>query len=671
MANQTGTQTKISMQAIIWLLLSLSITFTLYAFNLENWVPACFVVFAIWRYLIEKNNWAYPKLWLRLPLTIAGGIAVLVTYGSLFGRDASVGLLAVMISMKLLETRTKRDFVVMVVLSYFLTVNILLFTQAIWVFLAVLLALTGLTACLISVSHQSKQTTISPQIWKVQAKLAGKLLLQATPIMLVLFVLFPRIPGPIWGIPQDAYSGMTGLSDSMEPGNISQLSLSSKIAFRVEFKSVIPANNQLYWRGPVLWHQEGRRWQMTSDSIPLPTETLETSGAATDYTITLEPHNRNWLLMLDLPDMASSTLPAEAHIKHDMQVLSKEPIRTRIRYQGHSYLHYTLGAELSEHERTLALQLLEDENPQTRQLAAKWASENKSPTAIIEAALTMFREQPFVYTLAPPRLGKEPVDDFLFNTKRGFCEHYASSFVYLMRAAGVPARIVTGYQGGEINPNGNYLIVRQSDAHAWAEVWLQDKGWVRVDPTSAVSPDRIEFGIGTALPDSNLLPLLSRQDYPVLKNLYMNWDAVNNGWNQWVLGYDQAKQLALLKKLINKDIAWEDIGLILVVTMIALMLFVSYLLLRNNGVLLNPTNKIYQQFLKKLSKAGVTKLRHEGAIDFGKRAAKTLPNKAIEILEISALYSSMQYAKDKTSSNITNKQTLNLLKQLVRNLKIK
>ncbi|MDI1308386.1 MAG: DUF3488 and transglutaminase-like domain-containing protein [Methylotenera sp.] len=673
MTNKAGTQTNLSMHAIIWLLLSLSITFTLYAFNLENWVPACFVVFAIWRYLIEKNNWSYPTLWLRFPLTIAGGLAVLLTYGSLFGRDASVALLAVMISMKLLETRTKRDFIVMVILSYFLTVNILLFTQAIWVFLAVLLALTGLTACLISVSHQSMQTNISTQVWKnhfkVQVKLAGKLLLQATPIMLVLFVLFPRIPGPIWGIPQDSYSGMTGLSDSMEPGNISQLSLSSKIAFRVEFKSAIPANNQLYWRGPVLWHQEGRRWQMASDRIPLPMETLQTSGSATDYTITLEPHNRNWLLMLDLPEISASTLPAEARVKHDMQVLSKEPIRTRIRYQGSSYLQYKLGAELSEHERTLALQLIEDENPKTRQLAAQWISEKKSPTAMVEAALKMFREQEFVYTLAPPRLGKEPVDDFLFNTKRGFCEHYASSFVYLMRAAGVPARIVTGYQGGEINPNGNYLIVRQSDAHAWAEVWLQDRGWVRVDPTSAVSPDRIEMGIGAALTDSDLLPLLSRQDYPMLKHLYMNWDAVNNGWNQWVLGYDQAKQLALLKKLINKDIAWEDIGLILVVSMIALMLFVSYLLLSNKGMVLNPSNRIYQQFLKKLAKAGVTKLKHEGAISFGQRAAKTLPNQASEILEISALYSSMQYAKQ-ANSKITNIQSLNLLKQLVNNLKV-
>lgn len=668
-------------QAINWLLISLCITYTLYAFNLNNWVPASFAVFAIWRYLIEKNNWPYPKLWLRLPLTIAGGVAILATYGSLFGRDASVALLAVMIAMKLLETRTKRDFIVMVILSYFLTVNILLFTQAIWICLAILLALFSLTACLISVSHQNMQPANHPQAWKVHAKLAGSLQLQALPIMLLLFVLFPRIPGPIWGIPQDAYSGMTGLSDSMEPGNINQLSLSSKVAFRAEFKSSIPANSLLYWRGPVLWHQEGRRWTMTSNNINLPTESLETAGLATDYTITLEPHNRNWLLMLDLPKVLSAdALPAEAAIKHDMQVFSKQPIRTRIRYEGHSFLQYTLGATLSDYERTLALQLIDDENPKTRQLATKWVNEQKSPIDIIQAVLSMFRNQSFVYTLSPPLLGSEPVDDFLFNTKRGFCEHYASSFVYLMRAAGVPARIVTGYQGGEINPSGNYLIVRQSDAHAWAEVWLQDKGWTRVDPTSAVSPSRIESGIAAALPDSDLLPLLSRQDYPMLKKLYLNWDAVNNGWNQWVLGYDQNTQLALLKKIIHKDIAWEDIGLILVSTMIALMLLVSYFLLRNNAAAPDPAKKAYQQFLKKLSKAGVNKLAHEGAVGFGERAAKSLPNQSIEIQEISALYSSIQYAKheiinaNKTAAHSKiaahNKHTLNLLKQLVKKLKL-
>jgi transglutaminase-like putative cysteine protease len=663
------------MQATTWLLLSLSITFTLYAINLNYWVSVCFVMFAIWRYLIEKNNWAYPKLWLRLPITIAGSATVLATYGSLFGRDASIALLAVMISMKLLETKTKRDFIVMVILSYFLTINTLLFTQAIWLFIAILLTLLGLTTCLITVSHQSKQPQSNARPWITPAKLAAKLLLQALPIMLILFVLFPRIPGPIWGIPQDAYSGMTGLSDSMEFGNINQLSLSSKVAFRAKFKSTIPANNQLYWRGPVLWHQEGRRWTMISDKLHLSTESLETYGDAQDYTVTLEPHNRNWLLMLDMPNPTDQSLPPNALINHDMQALSKEPIRTRIRYEGHSYLHYKLGATLNDYERTLALQLMEDENPKTRQLAAKWVSQKKSPAEIIELALKMFREQPFVYTLAPPILGRDPVDDFLFNTKRGFCEHYASSFVTLMRAAGLPARIVTGYQGGELNPNGNYLIIRQSDAHAWTEVWLANQGWVRVDPTSAVSPDRIEYGIASALPDSNLLPLISRQDYPVLKKLYLNWDAVSNAWNQWVLGYDQQKQLELLKNILNKNIVWEDLGLILVGTMIAIMLLISYFLLRNNSVAIDPIKKTYRQFLKKLSRVGVIKSAHEGAISFGERAAKTLPIQSVEIQEISALYSSIQYGRfeidDLSKNTIGNKHRLNLLKQLVKKLKLK
>ena len=649
-----------SMQTLMWLLASLAITFGLLAINLNSWIPASFVVFAVWRYLIEQNNWSYPKLWLRLPITLAGGLAVLAAYGSLFGRDASVVLFLAMLALKLLETKSKRDYIVMVILSYFLTVNILLFNQAIWIFFTMLLPLFGLTACLISTTHTNNTLN-----WKTQAKLASTMLLQAVPIMLVLFVLFPRIPGPLWGIPKDAYSGMTGLSDSMEPGSISELSLSSKIAFRVEFKSAIPPNNQLYWRGPVLWHQEGRKWQMTSDKLVLPQETLKVSGNTTDYTITLEPHNRNWLLMLDMP----TNLPPNATAKHDMQVLAREPVRTRIRYDGHSNTHYQLGKTLGDKERVLALQLLEDENPKTHALAAKWVNEKKSPEAIVDAALTMFREQPFVYTLAPPLLGREPVDDFLFNTKRGFCEHYASSFVYLMRAAGVPARIVTGYQGGELNPNGNYLIVHQSDAHAWAEVWLENKGWVRIDPTAAVSPNRIEYGIASSVADSALLPLLARHDYPMFKELYLNWDAINNGWNQWVLGYDEKKQLNLLKKMLGQKIAWEDIGLILVGTMIVLMLIISYFLLRNKHIVLDPLKKVYQSFLNKLVKANLIKANHEGVLDFSERAAQQLPDKARDIKEISELYSTMQYARNNNDEK--QKNAFTLLKQLVKGFNVK
>ncbi len=649
-----------NMRTLLWLLASLGITFTLLAVNLESWIPICFVVFAAWRYFIELKNWQYPKLWIRLPMTIIGGVIVLVLYGSLFGRDASVALFLMMLALKLLETKSKRDYIVMVILGYFLTVSILLFTQAIWVFFAMLLPLFGLTACLISATLGTSSVLMKTPM-KTEAKLAGTMLLQAVPIMLVLFVLFPRIPGPLWGIPKDAYSGMTGLSDSMEPGSISNLSLSSKIAFRVEFKSAIPPNNQLYWRGPVLWHQQGRKWQMTSDNLPLPLETLEVSGATTDYTITLEPHNRNWLLMLDLP----VDLPSSFIVKHDRQVLSREPVRTRVRYDGYSHTHYQLGKILSDRERDLALQLLEDENPKTHALAEKWVSDKKSPQEIIQAALTMFREQPFIYTLAPPQLGPEPVDDFLFNTKRGFCEHYASSFVYLMRAAGVPARIVTGYQGGELNPNGNYLIVRQSDAHAWAEVWLAGQGWVRVDPTAAVSPNRIESGIQNGISDADLLPIFARADYPTLKNIYLNWDAINNGWNQWVLGYDEKKQLNLLKKILGQKIAWEDIGLILVGTLIVLMLFTSYFLLRNKRVVLDPLRQVYQNFLNKLAKAGIIKESHEGVLDFAARSAAQLPEKAADIKEISELYSAMRYSSDSEKQN----NAFTLLKQLVKKFK--
>ena len=264
---------------------------------------------------------------------------------------------------------------------------------------------------------------------------------------------------------------MSGLSDSMEPGTISQLSLSGAIAFRAEFKGKVPPNSLLYWRGPVLWHYDGRSWRLSSPNLAIPRESLRVQGPPTLYSVTLEPHNRPWLLMLDMP----TSLPANAQFSRDLQVLSRAPVRARMRYAGSSNFSYTLAENLSDHERALALQLPAGGNPRSIALAQAWASAGKSPDSIVQAALRMFREQAFVYTLAPPLLQQNPVDDFLFNTRRGFCEHYAGSFVYLMRAAGVPARVVTGYQGGEVNPVGNYLIVRQSDAHAWAEVWFKGR----------------------------------------------------------------------------------------------------------------------------------------------------------------------------------------------------
>lgn len=627
-----------------WLLGSLALVMALHLAHLAVWISLFMIAFGVWRYQIAKNGWQLPRLAILLPLTLLAGLGIMLTYKGLFGRDASVALLAIMLSLKLMETRQLRDYVLLVFAGYFLTITAFLFSQSILVGAFILLPVLGLTATLISVSHPNGVLG-----WRFPAKLAGSLLLQAVPVMLILFFLFPRIPGPLWGVPEDSYKSMSGLSDSMQPGNISQLSLSAATAFHVQFQGAVPGNQQLYWRGPVLWHYDGRSWTMRSQAMrsqairsqngQLAPESLQSEDETTDYTVTLEPHNRQWLLMLDIP----VSQPADTQMSSDRQVLSREPVRTRIRYQGSSHLHYRLAQTLDARDRELALQLNDDENPRSFALAQRWSRETKSAQEIVNRALTMFRQQPFVYTLAPPRLGNNPMDDFLFNTRRGFCEHYASSFVFLMRAAGVPARVVTGYQGGELNPVGNYLIVRQSDAHAWAEVWLQDRGWVRVDPTAAVSPQRVESGINAALPDSAELPMLARRDYPLLRKLYLNWDAVNNGWNQYVLGYNQQRQLDLLARLMGGKVSWQDMVIAMMAALALAGLVIAYFVLRGTRLQQDPLQLLYARFQRKLARTGLQRLPQEGPQDFGRRAMLHLPSRAGQVDAVMQAYIAARY----------------------------
>ena len=644
-----------------WLLGSLALVMALHIAHLAVWITLFIGAFGVWRYLIERNGWQLPKILVLLPITVLAGLGIMLTYKGLFSRDASVSLLAIMLSLKVMETKTPRDYILLVFAGLFLTITAFLFNQSLLVGAFILLPVVCLTATLISVSHPNGDLG-----WQFPAKLASSLLLQAVPVMLVLFFLFPRIPGPLWGVPQDAYKSMSGLSDSMQPGNISQLSLSSAPAFRVQFNGKVPKNSQLYWRGPVLWHYDGRSWIMKSRELrgkdgKASKESLHVRGSSIDYTVTLEPHNRNWLLMLDMPN----TLPPDALVSSDLQVLSRDPVRQRIRYDGKSSLDYVLAKELDERDRELALQLNDDENPRSFALARQWSSSGKSPTQIVNSALTMYRQQPFVYTLSPPLLSSNPMDDFLFNSRRGFCEHYASSFVFLMRAAGVPARVVTGYQGGELNPVGNYLIVRQSDAHAWAEVWIQDRGWVRVDPTAAVAPERVESGIESALPDSAGLPMLSRRDFPLLRKIYLNWDAVNNRWNQYVLGYDQQKQMDLLSRLAGGKVSWQDMIIAMIVGVSSIGLVVTYFLLRGTRIKLDPLQRAYVEFLRKLERKGVKRNPHEGPVDFSRRAARQSPANAAEIHDITQAYSRLRYG----SKTTPDKSALAAFKQLVKRFK--
>ena len=627
---------------IKWLLASLGVLLATHALNLPAWLIGASMLLGVWRYITIAKPIFMPNRWLLILLSLILGLLIVLSFKGQFGRDASLSLLVMMTALKLLETRSLRDYMLCLMLGFFLVGNLFLFNQSMATLGLSIAPLLLLTATLVKTSIINQEHNQQPAQFLI--KLAGKLLLQSLPIMLVLFVLFPRIPGPLWSVPQDAYSGMTGLSDNLQFGNISQLTKNSSIAFRVQFQGAIPPKNQLYWRGPVLWHQEEYKWLMASDNIGLPTENLSVTGAATHYTITLEPHNRPWLLLLDMP----TSIPTNTKRTHDYTIVANEPVRSRIRYDGISYAHYQLEAKpLNERETIMALQITEGENPRTRALAQTWL--NLTPAQKINTALKLFREQNFVYTLRPLPLGKDPIDQFLFGTKRGFCEHFATSFVYLMRAAGLPARIVTGYQGGELNPNGNYLIVRQSDAHAWAEVWLENQGWVRIDPTAAVSPARVEQGIGDAILERDELPMMARHDFPLLKKALLNWDNINNGWNQWVLGYDDKKQLEFLSKISGKDVSMTDLVIGMIVTLLVAMAASAFLVLKKTKLKLNPAEKLYAKYLKKLKAIGLQPNIGEGVLDFGSRAAIVLPQQKSVILDIATHYNALQYGQAKNA----------------------
>jgi transglutaminase-like putative cysteine protease len=286
------------------------------------------------------------------------------------------------------------------------------------------------------------------------------LLLQAIPLMLVLFLLFPRIQGPLWGLPHDAHAGLSGLSDNMSPGSLNSLILSDAVAFRAAFRGRIPEAKALYWRGPVLWDYDGRTW--TAPRFVFNANELPSGEPTIEYTVTLEPHNKRWLFALEMPTQR----PPRAVATRDMQLLSATPVRSRMRYDMSSQLQAAYGAEDGESILQRALQLPEGYNPRTLDHAKELRRKYRDDRQLVSAVLTDFRNENFVYTLSPPLLGQHAVDEFLFDTRRGFCEHYASAFTVLMRAVGIPARVVTGYQGGQVNPVGDYVLIRQADAHA-------------------------------------------------------------------------------------------------------------------------------------------------------------------------------------------------------------
>ncbi|OAJ71099.1 hypothetical protein A7976_06570 [Methylobacillus sp. MM3] len=632
----------LSFSNLRWLLLSMALVLAPMFLHLTLWVPIFALLIGAWRYSLAARQQPLPGTRILLPMTLLGAGAIVASYGGSFGRDASVALLTLMLSMKLLESNNRRDAMLLISLSWFLSITTFLFTQSLLMGLYLALPVFALTITLVGVSHPNSSLPFRT-CWRLSAGMLG----QALPVMLVLFLLFPRLSGPLWRTPGDATSGMTGLSESMSPGSIGELSLSDEPAFRAEFSGELPAPNQRYWRGPIFWHFDGRTWRPGTQASTLVQETLESTADAIDYTVTLEAHNRNWLFALDLPAMA----PPDGILRHDYQLVTRQPVNTRVRYQARSYLTYRLQLQLDDASRRHALQLPKGSNPRSHALGEEWASSSLAKDAIVRKALDMFREQPFVYTLSPALLGRNSMDDFLFSTRRGFCEHYAGSFVFLMRAAGIPARVVTGYQGGVVNPLGNYMIVRQSDAHAWAEVWLEGSGWVRIDPTAAVAPQRIESGL-SALPEGEPVPLLARGKNTWLKQAYLGWDAINNGWNQWVLGYNQKRQMELLSRFFGENISMHGLAIGMVTAVGLIMLAISWMLLRGAVRKLDRLESAYRKFQRKLARAGIQHAPHEGPLDFGQRVAAAMPEKTQEVMNIAVLYANLRYGNASTPEKI-------------------
>lgn len=632
-----------------WLLVCALATAGPHAGHLPWWLSLYFLLLSGWRARLWYLRSRLPPRRL-LAIALLGGIAGIGwQFHTVFGRDAGVALLVLLMALKPMEMNDRRDALVIVMLGFFLLLTHYFYSQDIPTGLWLLATTTLLTATLIRL-HGGEQPCVAIM------RRAGMLVAQGIPFMLILFLLFPRVSGPLWGLPQDAYSGVSGLTDHLSPGSLNHLILSGAIAMRVRFIGDLPEKSDLYWRGPVFDAFDGSTWRARPlrNALTLEHPLVEVVGRLYAYVSIIEPHSQRWLLALDMP----TDRPSDSLLDPTLTVMAREPLRTRSRFSFASTVTYRANAIEAAPILEQALALPADVNPRARALAGQWMS--RPPDRIVDTALALFRDQNFSYTLRPPLLGNDGVDEFLFDTRRGFCEHYASAFVFLMRAAGVPARIVAGYQGGEINPIDGYLTVRQSDAHAWAEVWIARRGWVRVDPTAAVAPSRIEQGIVAALPASEPLPAIVRIDVDWLRQLRNRWEAANNAWNQWVLGYNPQRQRDFLSRLGWPSPDWQSMtGSLAVLCGVMLLAVALWALPRR--VRIDPALRVWQAYCARLAQQGVERAHWEGPLAFAERVAHARPDLAALTRMAARHYAELRYGQG-------NVEQLRLLEQCLQQL---
>ncbi len=602
------------------------------------------IFFVLWlfRFITLYQPRLLPRGMLLVLLTGLAVAFVIVRGGSSLGSETGISMLLIMSGLKLLEIKRRRDLYFSVLLGFFIGITVFLFENSMLIAIIVFSACLGLISILLEISWIQRPShgllPLRHSLW---------LALPAIPIALMLFFLFPRLGGPLWSLNLGSGTvAQTGLSDLVRPGSVSNLAKSYEVAFRATFEGPLPSKPERYWRGPVMWYTDGISWTRS----PLP-HMMQPRDTAPDsrlplyhYRVFQEPSNSFWLLLLEHPMFLQAP---DAWISRDGQAITRQPVSQAISYEAAS-APQILPRPLNGLERREGLQLPPHISPQVRALAQDWRTRARSDQEIVQTALRYFREQPFIYSLQPPLLGDDPTHEFLFETRSGFCEHYATSFVLLMRLAGIPSRLVTGYLGGEENPQGNYLIVRQSDAHAWAEVWLSGRGWVRIDPTAAIAPERIEHPLDIeALTGEGRAALFHLDNSAFMQSmarrLRLQLDALRLAWQRWIINYDEQRQKNLFDLFGIGNWLPHRIGILALFLILGGLALIGLWFFRKERQRRDPVLTAYRLFLARLHKVGIEHQPHEGPLDFQHRLARERPGLAVQTAPITSAYIALRF----------------------------
>lgn len=619
-------QYQISRSNLQYLFLSQLLVFIPHFSRMPWWVALLLSFCMLWRVQVFRGHWSFPSKLVKTVLTLSAAVMVILGFPLLVSIEIMVGALFVAYGLKLLEMVKRRDALVIIYLSFFLIMTHFIFDQGILLALYDLAVLVILLTCLMGLYKNEEPVHLNFRLSLFSLQTLKKsfwMVIQALPLMVLMFVLLPRLPS-FWHMPLQKNTPKTGMSDSMSPGDFSNLTQDSSVAFRVSFHGDVPPQEKLYWRGLVLPHFDGRKWQQSGSQFSLDNFTwyddsktnfsqalLKSghvmSGEKTDYEVILEPSGAHWLFALNNPVPQNYDIA----LSQSATLVTKKPVKQRLQYRVFSYLNHNDTRRLSPLAYQLQTSLPAESNPRSRELALQWFKEagleDDSKEHYIQRLLGEFNQR-FFYTLSAPKLGEHTVDEFLFDTQSGFCEHFSSSFVFMLRAVGIPARVVVGYQGGEFNPYENYLVVRQYDAHAWAEVWLENKGWVRYDPTFSVAPQRILDGFRGAFDTDDLnLSTFSLQNYShfsLINKILLQMDSINYLWAKWVLGYDASVQANLFGRWLDLYSLKTWFFILCCVVFIPLLGLYGFLRWRERDQTSEPLVKLYRQWLRRLAKKG-------------------------------------------------------------------